>query len=90
MIPIDKLLHFMVGYCVASTLMMSPVAAIICVIIVAVAKEGYDYISTKYLQANHEVSAIDFFVTVAGGVAGLGLQFLATYFFTHFPQLLGL
>ncbi len=89
MIPLDKLLHFLVGFCIAATLAFSPVAAIVCAVIIGAAKEGYDYISVKYLKGSHEVSYLDFLATAIGGVAGLGIPYVAEYFFTHITKLLG-
>lgn len=89
-IPIDKLLHFLCGYCIAVTLFISPIAAIICVVLAGASKEGYDYIANKYLGTVHEVSVLDFLTTVSGGIVGIGLVYTANYFFTHFPQLLGM
>lgn len=87
MIPIDKLLHFLVGFCIASTLAVAPIAAIVCAVLAGAAKEGYDYIASRYLKIPHEVSSLDFMATVAGGLAGTGLPYIAAYFFTNFPQL---
>lgn len=89
MIPLDKLLHFLVGFCIASILAFSPIAAIVCVVMAGAAKEAYDYISNKYLKGSHEVSIFDFLATSIGGVCGLGIPYAAEYFFTHLPKLLG-
>ena len=74
---LDKLLHFMAGYCVAATLAVSPIMAMVAATLVGAGKEGYDYIASKYFKIAHTVDKMDFVATVAGGVAGTAFPFLA-------------
>lgn len=90
MMSFDKLLHFLCGYCITTTLFISPIAGMVVVVLAGASKEGYDYTTNKYLGIPHEVSSLDFIATVSGGVFGLGFVYVANYFFSHFPQLLGM
>ena len=79
-IPTDKLLHFLVGYSIAATLV--PVlgfgTAFLVVMAVAAGKEVYDWYANKQLIASgylptHGVEANDFYATDLGGLAAMAV-----------------
>lgn len=86
----DKLLHLLVGQFLFCLLLpyMSPLQAFKAVIVVALAKEAFDYGSNVYrrrhgLLAQHTVDPLDFLATIAGPLAyrlaADGAAWLATY-----------
>lgn len=79
MIPLDKFIHFLMGYSVAATFAFNPVVAIGCAVILAGSKELYDYILNRYFGAQHGVEFLDFIATVAGGVAGVLIPYMVSY-----------
>lgn len=78
--PTDKIYHFVAGYVIAATFHWAPMTAILCAAGVGALKELYDFLTNKYLGANHGVEFMDFLATAAGGVAGIGVPYGIKYF----------
>jgi len=87
-IKIDKLLHFLVGYCLAATFYYSPITALACVVVVGASKEAYDFLANKYFGTTHGVELMDFLATIVGGVAGVATPFALKYVFEQFLSML--
>lgn len=71
----DKLLHFLVGYCVAASLYFVPFVAIGAAVGAGVLKEVLDYVINKYFDGKHGVEFLDFITTALGGLAGVAIPF---------------
>jgi len=72
----DKICHFGVGLVVSiiMTLLVSPIVGLVSVLILATAKEAYDYKSYGVFDF------FDFFATVAGSIIGVMILHLVLVF----------
>ncbi len=67
----DKKGHITLGLLLGLAFGAHALLAAIIVLIVAIGKEVYDYVSTKYFEASHQVEVLDAAATAAGGAIGI-------------------
>jgi hypothetical protein len=85
-LPPDKEGHIRLGLLIGMAFATYPFLALVLVILVAIGKEAYDYISSKYFHLEHNADFMDLIATVFGGLIGIVVPvfiyaFLSNYVF---------
>ncbi|MBX4189692.1 hypothetical protein KW791_00120 [Candidatus Parcubacteria bacterium] len=70
-LPPDKEGHIRLGLLIGMAFSSFPFVALAMVLLVAIGKEIFDYVSSKFFHQEHNAELLDAVCTVGGGVIGI-------------------